>query len=166
MLSSGELGPRGEVAHAIAEHPATMWITAYKALCQLAELADKHNIVYSLENLNTKVDHPGYPLRHIEDVVRLIAEVNSPRIRLLFDVYHAQIEEGNVIELIRKYGSYIGYVHFADVPGRHEPGTGEINYTKVVCALREIGYEGIVGLEAYPEQGDMEAMACFRKLFA
>src|SRR5206468_2904809 len=84
---------------AIAAHPATRWITAYKALCQVAELAEKYGVVYNLEQLNTKVDHAGYPLRYAEDVVRLLEQVGSPRIKLLLDIYHVQIEEGNVIQV-------------------------------------------------------------------
>jgi hydroxypyruvate isomerase len=118
-----------------------------------------------LENLNTKIDHAGYPLPHVEDVVRLLEEVGSPRIKLLLDIYHAQVEEGNIIQSIRDYGRFIGHVHVADVPGRHEPGTGEINYPKVVQALREIKYEGDIGLEAWAESSDDLAVSRFQSIF-
>lgn len=166
FLSPGELDSRGQVAHKIASHPATRWITAYKTLCQIAELAEKDDVVYNLEHLNTKVDHPGFAFSRIEDVMRLLEEVGSPRIKLLLDVYHAQIEEGNLITTIRQCRGYIGHVHVADVPGRHEPGTGEINYQRVAHVFREIEYDGAIGLEAYPENDDMEALRRFRKVFA
>jgi len=166
FISTGEISYEGKIVHPIAAHPATRWITAYKALCQVAELAEKYGVVYNLEQLNTKVDHAGYPLRHAEDVVRLIDEVGSPRIKLLLDIYHVQIEEGNVIQVIRDCKDYLGYVHVADVPGRHEPGTGEINFPRVAQALREVGYEGTVGLEAFPERDTHRAMARFREVFA
>jgi hydroxypyruvate isomerase len=85
---------------------------------------------------------------------------------MLFDIYHIQIEEGNVIETIRKCHSFIGHVHVADVPGRHEPGTGEINYPFIAQALRDVGYVGVIGLEAYPQSDDLQAMARFREIFS
>lgn len=166
FISTGQLDARGQVAHAIAPHPATRWITAYKTLCQLAELAEQHDVVFHLEHLNTKIDHPGYPLPRVEDVLQLLAEVDSPRIRLLLDIYHVQIEEGNVVEVIRAAGERIGYVHVANVPGRHQPGTGEIHYPRVAAALREVGYAGAIGLEAYPAGGELQALAQFREVFA
>lgn len=150
----------------ITLHPATTWITAYKTLCRIAELAEQHDVTYNLENLNTKVDHEGYPLPRIEDTVRLVEQVGSPRLKILMDIYHTQIEEGNVITLIRTYRDYLGHIHIADVPGRHEPGTGEINYAQVAAALREVGYSGIVGLEAFPAEDAAQAMARFRAVFS
>jgi hydroxypyruvate isomerase len=165
FISTGEISYEGKIVHPIAAHPATRWITAYKGLCQVAELAEKYGAVYNLEQLNTKVDHAGYPLRHAEDVVRLLEQVGSPRVKLLLDIYHVQIEEGNLIEVIHASKDYIGYVHVADVPGRHEPGTGEINFPRVVQALRQVGYEGTVGLEAFPEGDDHRALARFKEVF-
>jgi hydroxypyruvate isomerase len=166
VLHSGEINHAGQIVHSIAAHPATMWITAYKGLCQVAELAERHDIIYNLEHLNTRVDHAGYPLPRVADVARLIAEVGSPRLKLLLDIYHAQIEEGNLIETIRTYADHIGYIHVADVPGRHEPGTGEINYPSIAEALREVGYAGVIGLEAFPQSDSELAMARFREAFS
>jgi len=166
FLSSGELDNQGQVAHRIAQHPATKWISAYKTLCRIAEIAEKHKVVYCLEHLNTKLDHPRFPFPHVEDVAHLISEVGSPRIKMLFDVYHTQVEEGNVVETVRQFHQFFGHVHVADVPGRHEPGTGEINYARIVGALREIGYDGVIGLEAFPESDDSQAMARFREVFS
>ncbi|HVC99414.1 MAG TPA: TIM barrel protein [Pirellulales bacterium] len=166
VLSTGEIDDQGQVVHRIAAHPATRWITAYKGLCRIAEMAEEHDVTYSLEPLNTKHDHRGYPLPHAEDAVRLIEAVGSRRIRLLLDVYHTQIEEGNVTQVIRDFGEFLGYVHVADVPGRHEPGTGEINYPHVVRALREVGYDGAVALEAYPAGNSHQAMSRFREVFS
>ena len=164
ILVTGEMGPQGEVVHPIHDHPATRWISAYKTLCRVAELAEKHDVVYFLEHLNTKVDHAGYALARVEDAVRLIDEVGSPRVRLLLDIYHAQVEQGNIIQTIRDYSNLIGYVHVADVPGRHEAGTGEIDYARVVTALQEIRYAGPIGMEAFPID-DGQALRRFRQLF-
>ena len=146
----------------IASHPATRWVTAYKALCQVAEIAEQHDLVYTLEPLNIKRDHPGYSIPYFEDAARLLEQVGSPRIRILMDIYHTQIQEGNVIETIHNHSDLIGYVHVADVPGRHEPGTGEIDYRRVAAALHDVGYPGAVGLEAYPAEPDEKALAAFR----
>ena len=164
-LLLGVLGPNGEVIHAISDHPATRWITAYKTLCRIAELAEKQSVIFNLEPLNTKTDHPGYMISRIGDAVRLIEQVGSPRVKILFDIYHQQVEEGNTCQLIRDYHSYVGYIHVADVPGRHEPGTGEINYPKVAQTLREVGYRGTVGLEAIPLADDEQALTRFREVF-
>ena len=165
-IATGEISAEGKIVHAIAEHPATMWITAYKCCCRLAELAEQHDVIFSLEMLNTKVDHAGYPVPLVEDGLRLIEQVGSPRMKLLLDVYHAQVEEGNLTELIRQVASHLGYVHVADVPGRHEPGTGEINYPHIAQALRDVGYTGHVGMEAFPEGDDCQAMERFRTAFS
>ncbi len=166
VLSTGEIDNQSRVVHAIAANPITRWITAYKGLCRIAELAERHDVTYHLEPLNTKVDHAGYPLARVEDALCLIDEVGSPRIKLLADVYHVQIEEGNVCQVLRGCGQHLGYVHVADVPGRHEPGTGEINYPHVAHTLREIGYRGSIALEAFPAGDPYLAMRRFREAFA
>ncbi|MEM7347121.1 MAG: TIM barrel protein [Chloroflexota bacterium] len=158
ILVTGELGPNGEVIHTQADHPITRWITAYKGLCQIAEIAEKHNLTYCVEHLNLKVDHAGYSLPYVEDAVRLVEEVGSPRIKILLDLYHAQVEEGNIIQLIRDFHDYVGYIHVADVPGRHEPGTGEMNYPLIVQTLHTLGYNGPIGLEAFPATDSQQAI--------
>jgi hydroxypyruvate isomerase len=165
VLSTGEINGQGRIVHAIAANPITRWVTAYQGLCRIAELAEKHGVTYSLEPLNTKIDHAGYPLPKAEDGAALVAAVGSPRIRLLVDVYHTQVQEGNVTQVIRDNAKWIGYVHVADVPGRHEPGTGEINYPHVVRTLGDIGYTGNVCLEAFPADDSERALARFRELF-
>ena len=165
ILLASELNSRSEPIYPVSYHPATTWITAYEALCRVAKLAEKHDVSYNLENLNRRVDHPDYPLSHVEDCVRPVERVCSPRIRILLDVYHAQVEEGNALQSILDYGDFIGYVHVADVPGRHEPGTGEIDYPSMARTLLEIGYEGVVGLEAFPLADDRKALSNFREIF-
>jgi hydroxypyruvate isomerase len=105
-----------------------------------------------VEFLNTSVDHPGYFLDRVTDAVELIRRVDSPQVRVLFDIYHVQVAEGNVIERLRANVEHIGQIHFADVPGRHEPGTGEINFRNVFRAIYELGdrYPGYVTAEYHP----------------
>lgn len=118
-----------------------------KALRAAAPLAEEADIQLVLEPLNILVNHMGYYLTTTAESVEIIKEVNSPKVRLLYDVYHQQITEGNIINNIRNNIEYIGHIHVGDVPGRKQPGTGEINYKNVFKAIRDIGYEGFVVFE-------------------
>ena len=99
------------------------------------------------ETLNVLVNHPGYFLVYSADGAELVQRTGHPNVKFLFDIYHQQISEGNLINNIKKYQKEIGHFHFADNPGRHEPGTGEINYKNVFKAIYETGYRGIVASE-------------------
>ncbi|BAS13891.1 putative hydroxypyruvate isomerase [Arthrobacter sp. Hiyo8] len=88
-----------------------------------------------------------------------------PNVKMMLDLYHAQLGEGNLIELVRTALPHIGEIQVADVPGRCEPGTGEINYLAVARALVAAGYEGTVGMEAWASGDDMEALEAFRRAF-
>ena len=101
--------------------------------------------MFTLENLNTAVDHPGTPFARAADTRALVAAVDSPHLRMNLDLYHAQIGEGNLTELVHTSVDLVGEIQVADVPGRCEPGTGEINYPHLGNALREAGYEGSRG---------------------
>ncbi|MDR1465538.1 MAG: TIM barrel protein [Oscillospiraceae bacterium] len=100
-----------------------------------------------LEPLNALVNHQGYFLTTAAEGAGIIREVNSPQVKMLFDVYHQQITEGNLIHNIRAYRNEIGHFHVGDVPGRNEPGTGEINYRNVFRAIAATGYDGFVVFE-------------------
>jgi hydroxypyruvate isomerase len=115
-----------------------------------AKLAEKDNVTLVLEPLNVLVDHKGYYLYSSSEGFDILNEVNSPNIKLLYDIYHQQITEGNLIETITKNIDLIGHFHVADVPGRHEPGTGEINYVNVFRSINRTKYNGYVGLEFIP----------------
>jgi hydroxypyruvate isomerase len=166
ILVTGELDERARPVHPPATHPITRWTTAYRAYSEVAAMATRAGVTYCLENLNTKVDHPGYELPTVEDTAAIVDAVSSPNLRLLLDVYHAQIQEGNVVQLIERYGDRIGLVQVADVPGRHEPGTGELHYPRIATALRDAGYSGPIGLEAFPEGDPHLALDRFRHAFS
>ena len=142
-----------------------MWVAAVETLAQVAELGEAAGVVFTLENLNTAVDHPGTPFARAADTRTLVAAVGSPHLRMNLDLYHAQIGEGNLIELVRDSVDLLGEVQVADVPGRCEPGTGEINYPAVARALAEAGYTGVVGLEAFASGDDDLALERFRAAF-
>jgi hydroxypyruvate isomerase len=116
----------------------------------LAPLAEEAGVTLVLEPLNVHVDHPGYFCSHSATGLQLVRAVNSPRVKLLFDIYHMQVMEGNIIESLTNNLDVIGHVHVADVPGRHEPGTGELNYNNILRALEDAGYDGYVGFEFEP----------------
>lgn len=103
-----------------------------------------------LEPLNTKIDHPGYYLDSTTEGLEILDEVGSPAVKLLYDCYHAQIMEGDLIRALTANLARIGHVHLADNPGRHEPGTGEIAYRNVFAALDVAGYADYLGLEYRP----------------
>ncbi len=133
-------------------------------LKEIASLADKAGVTLVLEPLNNLVDHAGYWLKYSEIGFDIVRKVNSPNIRLLFDIYHQQITEGNLIERLTKNLHAVGHVHIADVPGRHQPGTGEINYVNVINRLKDAGYTEYVGLEFMPTIPSKEAAAMALKL--
>ena len=159
------LDERGRpVLPAAAVTPA-MWLTAARTLTRLAVLGERAGRVFTLENLNTAVDHPGTPFALAADTLALVEAVDSPYLRMNLDLYHAQIGEGNLIELVERALPVIGEIQVADVPGRREPGTGEINYPAVAAALDRLGYRGVVGLEAWASGDPDEAVERFRRAF-
>jgi hydroxypyruvate isomerase len=142
-----------------------MWVSAVDTLRRIADLGERQGVVFCLENLNTAVDHPGTPFAKAADTRALVAAVDSPHLRMNLDLYHAQIGEGNLVQLVRDSIGYVGEVQVADVPGRCEPGTGEVNYPRVASALDDAGYRGAVGLEAWASGDDELALARFREAF-
>ena len=125
----------------------------------LAPLAEEAGVTLVLEPLNITVDHPGYFLHRSAVGLDLVRAVDSPHIKLLYDIYHMQVMEGNIIETLTRNLDVIGHVHVADVPGRHEPGTGELNYANIFRALRAAGYDRYVGFEFEPTVSSEEAAA-------
>ena len=142
-----------------------MWLAAARTLERVAALGEREGVTFCLENLNTAVDHPGTPFAKAADTLALVSAVDNPHLRLMLDLYHAQIGEGNLIELVRRCLPFLGEIQVADVPGRSEPGTGEISYPAVARALADAGYTGTVGLEAYASGDDEAALARFREAF-
>lgn len=142
-----------------------MWIKAVDTLRKVAHLGERAGRVFTLENLNLPVDHPGTPFALAAETRTLVEAVNSPALKMNLDLYHAQIGEGNLIELIRRCGSAIGEIQVADVPGRQQPGTGEINYRAIARALHEVGYTGTVAMEGWAKGDSTAALQQFRDHF-
>jgi len=164
-LHGTELGEGGLPRVPQYEVSGEMWLAAARTLTRLAELGARHEVMFVLENLNTEVDHPGVPFARAADTFALVRSVDHPNLRLMLDLYHAQIGEGNLIRLLETTLPHLGEIQVADVPGRCEPGTGEINYPAIAAALRRIGYSGTVGLEAYARSDSDLALRRFRDAF-
>ena len=102
------------------------------------------------------IDHQGHFLNGSADALKICREINSPFIKINWDLYHMQLTEGNVIANLDDGMDQIGYIQIADVPGRHQPGTGELNYKFIFNAINKIGYRGPIGLECWPKNNDEE----------
>ena len=139
---------------------------------QIAQLVDnlkwgaprleKAGLLMMIEALNP-FDNPGYLLTHTAEVLDVLDQVGSPMIKCQYDVYHMQRTEGDLVNTIRANVAKIGHVQIADNPGRHQPGTGEINYRFVLQALDEAGYDGYVGLEYVPDPSTTESLGWLPK---
>lgn len=126
-----------------------------KGLDPLVKLAEKHNITLIMELLNSKVDHRDYQCDHTPWGVALVDKIGSPNFKLLYDIYHMQIMEGDVIATIRKYHPYIAHYHTGGVPGRNEiNGSQELNYPAIMRAIVETGFKGYVAQEFIPTYED------------
>ena len=131
----------------------TTW-SLVEGLREVAPLLEQSGITLVIEPLNERVNHPGYYLVRSDEAFQIIDEVNSNNIKVVFDIYHQQISEGDLIENIRKNIKKIGHFHAAGNPGRHELQKGEIAYAYVFDQIQAMGFTGYVGLEYWPTQSD------------
>ena len=159
------LSDRGLPVQPVEVVTGAMWLKARDTLCRVCEMAEEEGVVFTLENLNLAVDHPGVPFARAEDTLALVSSIDHPRLRLNLDLYHVQIGEGNLIEVSRRCLPWIAEIQIADVPGRFEPGTGEVNWRGVAKALKAMGYTGAVAMEAYASGEPEAALAAFREAF-
>lgn len=127
------------------------------ALKRVAPVAEKHKVMLILEPMNIRVDHKGHCLYGSPDAVRICREVGSAYVKINWDLYHMQISEGDLCGRMRDGFDQIGYLQLADHPGRFEPGTGEINYSRVLKEAWDLGYRGYVGTECRPRDGELTA---------
>ncbi len=123
-----------------------------EGLKRAQEIVAPAGVTMIMEVLNTLVDHKGYYLNRTAEAFDIVRDVGSPNLKILFDIYHVQIMEGNLISTIRKNIAAIGHFHVGDVPGRHEPGTGEIDYGNVFKAIQGTGFTGFVAMEYNPSK--------------
>ncbi|AEI45150.1 TIM barrel protein [Paenibacillus mucilaginosus] len=137
-----------------------------ETLKRSAQLLEGTDLVLEVEPLNGLVDHPGHFLQASGESAEVIDRVGSDRVKLVFDVYHQQITEGNVIRNAVQYAPQINHYHIADNPGRKQPGTGELNYINILRAIRDTGFNGYVGLECGYTTDTDEALLRFKEEIA
>lgn len=133
---------------------------AVTALKQVAGLAEKKKVNVCIEYLNSKVDHKGYMFDNMAWGVEVCTRVGSPNVKILYDIYHAQIMEGDIIRTIRTHKDLIGHYHTGGVPGRHEiDETQELNYPAIMRAIAETGFTGYVAHEFVPTGDPLTSLA-------
>lgn len=127
------------------------------ALRRAAPIAEANKVMLILEPMNIRVDHKGHCLYGSPDAVRICREVNSPYVKINWDLYHMQISEGDLCGRMKDGFDQIGYLQLADHPGRCEPGTGEIYYPRVLKQAVDLGYKGFVGAECRVRDDELTA---------
>jgi hydroxypyruvate isomerase len=140
----------------------TQHASCVEGLKRAADLIQGRSTKILLENIDPE-ENPKYFLTSVAEGFDVIREVNHPQVRFLYDFYHEQISEGNLIEKLQKNVSLVDLVHIADVPGRHEPGTGEINYTNIYKKLVTLGYDRYMAMEFLPTRNAVESLKTARE---
>ncbi|MGL4987561.1 MAG: TIM barrel protein [Treponemataceae bacterium] len=158
-IHSNALGDQGIVVNHYKELSDTVKICSmYDTLLQCAKIANTNDICMNLEPLNIKTDHKGNFLETTQMAAEITTLIGCEKLKVLYDVYHMQLNEGALCDTISKYVNQFGHIHVADAPCRHEPGTGEINYAKIFSHLELVGYRGIIGFELFPKTTTQEAV--------
>ena len=133
-----------------------------EGLKRAADLAAAKNVQVLLENIDPE-ENPKYFLTSVAEGFEIIREINSPHVRFLYDFFHEQISEGNLIEKLENNIDLVGLVHVADVPGRHEPGTGEIHYPNIYRKLAQLKYDRYVAMEFLPTGDPVASLRAARE---
>jgi hydroxypyruvate isomerase len=156
MLLTNAFNPDGSVADRFEEVPDDLkFKNTVAALGELDRIVPD-DITLLLEPLNTLVDHPGYYLSDMDTSSKIVREVASPRLKILCDLYHFGVMGADLKGIVTEHLALIGHLHIADVPGRHEPGTGSVDWAAMLRLIKSLDYSGGVGFEFFP-QGDADA---------
>ena len=163
-IHSNALGEAGVVVNHYDNLSHTVKLCSmYDTLLECVKIAEEEGINLNLEALNITTDHEGNFLTSTQMGAEICRLIGSERLKILYDVYHMQLNEGSLCDNISKYADQFGHIHIADAPGRHEPGTGEINYTKVIRHLETCGYKGRIGYELFPSADTKTAVEAIMK---
>ena len=163
-IHSNALGEGGIVVNHYTELSDTVKLCSmYDMLLECVKLAEPRGVMLHLEALNVVTDHCGNFLQKTQMGAEICRLVASGKLKLLYDCYHMQLNEGRLCHNLSLYIDQIGHIHVADAPGRHEPGTGEINYANIYRCLESLGYTGRVGYELFPKTGTAAAVAAIMK---
>jgi hydroxypyruvate isomerase len=134
-----------------------------ECLNRSAEIASRRNVTLLLENIDPE-ENPRYYLTSVAEAFQIVRQVDHPHVKVLYDFYHEQIAEGNLIEKLHNNIKQVGLVHIADVPGRHAPGTGEINYSNIFRKLTELKYDGYAAMEFLPVGNAVDELRSAREM--
>lgn len=141
---------------------------AIELLKRVADIYEPHGIVMVMETMNHKINHPGMFLHLIPQAYAMAKAVGSPSVKILFDFYHVQIQEGNIIPTLDYAWDEVAYMQIGDTPGRNEPTSGEINFLNVLQHVQDKGYRGFMGMEHGISKsgmtGDLAALAAYRSI--
>jgi hydroxypyruvate isomerase len=138
-----------------------------EAVAGIVPIAEELGVTAILEAVNTRVDHPGVLFSQTEDAVSVINAVQSPRVRLLYDLYHSIVEGEDPAEQLAQHASLIEHIQIADAPGRGQPGAGAQDWSALLGLIRKAGYTGVIGVECYPTlPSTPDALAYIRDLAA
>jgi hydroxypyruvate isomerase len=144
-------------------------LNMYKVLRGIAPFAEKEDVTLVLEPLNTRLGQPrahrNYFLNYPQAAFDLTRQVGSDKVKVLYDIYHMQLMAGNIVKTLAENMDQLGYIHLADVPGSHEPGTGELHCSNILKALDSMGYTGFVGFELLPSETDEKAFKAIRGIW-
>ncbi len=144
------------------EQPAMSHEAQYASMLegarQAARIADEADVKLILENLNSKVNHKGYFLTSAKEALRCVQEVDSPHFRLLFDIYHEYVQNGDPIPVIEQAWPFVAVFHVADAPGRHDPGTGKMKWDDIYKAIGKTAYSGYITMEYLPEGDEIDSL--------
>jgi len=127
------------------------FLRLYDNLKAATEVAEKRNIMLVIEPLNTLKDHKNYYLDNFQKTLELVQSINSEHLKILYDIYHMQIMEGDILDTLQRYHQFIGYIHIANVPYRCEPWIGELDYKFILKELSKV-YSGFVGFEFFVKE--------------
>lgn len=136
-----------------------------KVMTDALPLLKRNGVTLIMEPLNVLTDHPGYHMSTSAHAFSWLEKIGDPHIKILFDLYHQQITEGNLLTNVKAHLSRIGHFHIAAVPGRTEPTSGELNYPSIIRAIDSFGYNGYFGLEYMPKASPSGTLREVRALF-
>lgn len=141
------------------------WCAMFDVLRIITPMAENAGVTFVLEALNTVKDHCGNFLASTQNSADLVESIGSNNLKILYDAYHMYLNEGKISETVEKFLPHIGHIHIADAPGRHEPGTGVINYKNFLQILGKLNYQGSVGFELYASSNTATAINAIKNCF-
>ena len=142
--------------------PEAQHASCVEGMKRAAQLVEGKGVTLLIENIDLE-ENPHYYMWSVPEAFKIVEEVNHPQVKVLYDLYHAQISGGNLIANLQRHADKVGLIHIADVPGRHEPGTGEINYLNIYKKLAELNYNRYVAMEFFPTGDPTKILARARQ---